>query len=481
MTKSLPAGTPITGAGRSKPAGASTDAQSVDWQVRYPILGAVVGKALAEQPFHKVTVIARQHLMHSTLDGQFGAMFRLGLRPEDCFWLGKPYSTNPQVMRSARAQGIQVHKASLHGPASALRSNSAWHGFCASAADEHLRAAAAHARKLGHALLILDDGGLLTSTAQRLYSELNVPIAAVEQTGRGVRWFEGSARTHPLRLEESEVWKYEPGIIRFPIVAVAYSESKVRYETPAIAFSGITHMLARAKRQGIHRNDLLRQPVVIGGGVIGIAVKDLLDAAGWSPAVLDPSGHQFGLPGMFRTRHSPNAAELLSDASVVIECAGEDVLDRLNGWPGRPPLMVCSMSSENIGLQKLLSGKFGTFDQTAFGEAIDMERVIHDDVLLHNGDQLTVASNCLFPVNFDGSPDSMPTPLIEATRALMVVGGIDALSTTRRAGPRQLSRRWDNFVRKTTARALPDEVTAKYPGVFWDIAPRFHNFALAET
>ncbi len=402
-----------------------------------PAIDAVVDSARGRRPLRNVTIAARQHLLGTMLD-ELDAFAALGCRYDRMFFLGKPNSTHLGTISPARKRGIRVHRGSFDGPASAMRSYDAWKSHCSPGGEEVLRAAADQARDLGNTLLIVDNGGLLTLTAQRMGLAHYMGVVAVEQTARGIRWMGG-------------------GGLDFPVVAVS-SGDKLTFESPSIALSVVREIRERTRAVGLTQRDAFAQPLVVGYGPIGAWVCQALKRMGVKPLVHD-SDRQIGFLAELAGFDALTHDDPLADSTLVIDCTGEPIVRGMKGWPFADQCLFANASPENVAFDGLLDGVAGRDGRAVQlpdddGTLIDW---IHRDIRVDRSEKTSWLLNGGFTINLPGTIDSVPASLIQLTRAQMVAAGCQAVGMVGTAGRIvHLDDAWKHLTMDTVAELVPN-------------------------
>lgn len=350
----------------------------------------VLEHVIADTPsaLKDVMIVAVQHLLDTT-GSLVESFLRLGVRPQDVYILGKPYSTSSKVSKSLAAMGVNVYKNHIPVP---------WHGF-SKAFDQDLRMLWEQVleeikTKQIVRLIVLDDGGKCIAhiPSQIRSAKGNVLVVAVEQTKGGL--------------------PSTPGDL--PLVRVADSAAKLLLESPLIAtatFSKLQHMAAKAR---LGREF---QFGVIGAGNIGRAVATYLSTQGVRNFLIHDRDER--LATLFpEEQWCRDLRTLVSKSTMVFGCTGEDTFhaaDWIDQMKGNRVFISCS--SEDREFLSLLE--------------MDTQRTEQNfdplgDVLLElTAGTLTILRGG-FPVNFDGSGESVPAEDIQLTRGLLLCGVIQA-------------------------------------------------------
>ncbi len=318
-----------------------------------------------------VTIVACQHILGTTVD-LFGTLFAKGLKPENCYVLGKCYSTHWGTLNGLRKMGIKV--SDLSAAFDGARSyDEQFSEYVKRFADD---AKADGAFDPSRKTIVLDDGGFLLRYVQD-HIEEGVRISGVEQTTSG---FE----------------KIKSEGLRFGVINVARSRAKLGIESPFIA-EGVIHEMEKRMRI-----DAGTRVFIVGQGAIGRAIKALLkDRCSVSGCDSDEGLCDFG--GQYHDQ--------IPTFDVIIGTTGKSIL-RIADLPSlkKGAVLVSASSSDR---------EFSAVEMRVASGATDD---CHSDIevegirLLNGG----------FPVNFAGQEDPTPPEKIQLTRALLFAGVCEA-------------------------------------------------------
>lgn len=331
-----------------------------------------------------VTVIALQHVIegaHCLLK----ELFERGLHPQHTFVMGKCYSSNEEVAREIRADGVYVAPQSF--------AFDSWTSF-----DEqfpiYVREFLAEikrqlpAQNTARDILVLDDGGFLIQEILN-DSELLPRV-------RGA-----------LELTSSGYHKLSHLSIPFPVVNIARSHSKLAVEAPLIGKSVASHIQDHLLAYKLRKPRCL----ILGGGPIGISIRDSLKKLGHSVRIAD----------LDSTRSEVDSyQECLADFDVLIGATGSMPfpLDHLKSI-GEHPLYLISASSS---------------DREFPSAYIRAHSPRTADAHAHFPHNNTVLVNAGFPINFTGRKCSLPLSEVQFTIALLLAGTLEALKESGESG-----------------------------------------------
>ncbi len=232
---------------------------------------------------------------------------------------------------------------------------------------EELLDSAAHLSGLER-VVILDDGGDLILAANKIFKN----ACGVEQTSSGFR-------------------KISQAPLEYPVVNVARSEAKLKLESPMIAEA------IAVKLQPYLKND--SKVLVVGNGPIGNSIYEKLS----------------------KRYFVTSKQELFSDSKlkldiydIIIGCTGDTIIqpDQLKQCKKGAILASASSSDTEFPAVNLRKKTIRTYDCH--------QTISVDDIILLNSG---------FPINFDGSKDSVPPEKIQLTRSLLLVGIYQALES----------------------------------------------------
>ncbi len=341
----------------------------------------------------QVVLVCVQHLL-STTSSLFQSLIKLGVQPSNMFVLGKCHSTSTDIFHEMKGLGINVF-----GGTTPLK-----YGTFSLTMEEEVRNMWDEVYKLhkgssSKKIIIIDDGGKCLTLLPPYFREEHWQVVGIEQTTSGLK---------------------PKGLFEFPLIGVASSAAKKEIESPMIAAAisdRICHAAAavNATRYGI-----------VGYGNIGKALSAALYQQGYEVAVFDRSERS--------TANSPehiskkkNIRSLIDDTQFILGCTGQDILpdpdEILENLIGRKILASCS--SGDYEFNRLLTIEQQFIDSRG-GKVTN---TMQDTELCHSRGNRSPRISILrggFPVNFDGSPESVPSTDIQLTRGLLLGAVIQA-------------------------------------------------------
>src|SRR5258708_2552459 len=157
---------------------------------RLPVVQQLLERFPPNSSLHSVVVIACQHLMGSVF-AQMEHLRRLGVEPENCFILGKPYTSSRLVYEKFMRAGYHVAYESIEFPNSVILSSLQYEQFMRRTLQRlvHLAIRQASEIRKNPRLLAIDDGGLLIEVLDEVTRRphtLPLDLKAIEQTRGGI-------------------------------------------------------------------------------------------------------------------------------------------------------------------------------------------------------------------------------------------------------------------------------------------------------
>lgn len=327
-----------------------------------------------------------QHILRSNCDcAEF--LLRRGLDKSRLRIFGKAYSTSDEALAYYNERGFRAQ--SIGG---GYDYRAPFDDALISAVKNALDAMVAHGETR---ILLIDEGGLALQAAAAL-SRPDLRWAVVELTARGA---------HHYHLLEQ----------RAPIVDVARSDAKKRIEAPLIAKSLASLLGSRIQTTAGKSLSAMRVGL-IGAGAIGAALAGELRGLGATVTPFDAVGAR---------STTKTIGDALIDVDVVTSSTGRgmDWSELVQSLPDGTLLANCGSSDIEFQPWRLREHfnsqgafKIDTPDAPWRGN-IDIATNGHKVTLLGGG----------FPVNFDGSPDPIPSKNIQLTRAILMAGAIQAV------------------------------------------------------
>lgn len=279
---------------------------------RMPALAMLERTLGAGAPLKNVRIAAIQHLFPTTAT-LLEALRRAGASHVSV--LGKPYSTDADVVRSLDAKGFSVCESGSESetviieercaPGAGRRQTVSREDYIRRWLGDELAALGP-----GEKLLLLDDGAKLISALHRYFPSEVHRCIAVEQTMRGV-----------------QVIDADVGTPRCPVVDVARSPAKKATESPMIGES----VVAAIESMLLQANPTLsstekRSAVVLGFGAVGVEVAASLKRRGHSVHVWDSDPTRRAAAQAAGYLVGDDRQETLKHGALLIGCTGRGSL-----------------------------------------------------------------------------------------------------------------------------------------------------------
>lgn len=329
-------------------------------------------------------LVGAQHLLLST-GSLIEALLTLGLQPERVFLLGKCYSQNQEVIDRLDRMGIHVVPGSEPGSSDTFGTTidrdarRLWDDLRGRVDSSNIEA-----------LIVLDDGGHCLDTMPPDLRQ-RFRVVGIEQTTSGIR--------------------RRPTLHDPPVISVASCAAK-RYFEPRLISKIVLRRLGRFLRLG-RRSIAIG---VVGLGPIGRALARDIVTTGQPVFVYDREfSSETQVAGV---TWCDGIEELLDRVDILLGCTGEDIFNKCN-WQTLAPgtKIMGSCSSEDREFASLLRLP-GIRNRTDSDERADLSITVGplSCRVLRGG----------YPINFDGSLESVPTQEIQLTRSLLMAGVLQA-------------------------------------------------------
>ena len=332
-----------------------------------------------------IMLVCVQHLLETT-GSLIQTLLSLGLDPKNIHILGKSYSSNPEVENRLKALGVNVAETGRQqywGEYSTL--------LTADVAKLWTQVARGLEAQRPEGVIVLDDGGFCIKGMPRCLLD-GVPVVGIEQTMSGL-----------------SLLGVPP---RFPVIDVASSAAKQWIEPPMISEA----VLARLSSHRLSDSAI----GVVGFGNIGKAMTETL-ATLQTPILVFDESTRHGKSE--RTIFCNSLEELYSKSATIFGCTGKDTLAGQDWWPkltGEKLLISCS--SQDLEFRSaLLSLNDGNHPPVS-------TRPLTSEVTVPLSEGKLRIQRGGFPVNFDGSRESVPAADIQMTRGLLLGAILQAAS-----------------------------------------------------
>jgi cellulose biosynthesis protein BcsQ len=274
--------------------------------------------------------------------------------------------------------------------------------------------------------LLLDEGGKVLKALHEHFPQYAHLCVGVEHTDRGIQLLE----------------KYE---LKCPIVNVARSEAKKKYESPMIGESVVASIDGRLKDLGISIDP--KEATILGYGAVGMNVAMSLVRRGYKVHVYDTDPQKM-LAAQKDGMVTGSREEMLKHGHLVVGATGRGCLtvDEYALLPKKAVLANAASGRHEFGLdgvfdvdaQMKTSDPHETFTDdglrttlvrgktTVIGDAAAIDeqfhRVLRDD---KDPEVERIAMNNGFVVNMQ---EDIPPEFIQLTRALILAGTLQAAS-----------------------------------------------------
>jgi S-adenosylhomocysteine hydrolase len=353
-----------------------------------PVLKELGERFKAAAPFEDKAVVFIQHLLADS-ECTIDAFVRAGLRPENAFIIGIPYSTKNDV--HTRLQGNFGYVAPQ---------------FDKYPFDEHLPGildqVLEHCRKRDQKYVVVEDGGYI---ARRFHEDLRGPqwaercIGIVEQTRNGIR--------------VTRDWLERHGPIDNPpnvgVVNVAETDLKHRLESPLIGKAVVFNVQRLLETAYEEQNLAGRRALVIGGcGSTGSQITRELIAQACQVTVVDARAPTADLPAQASYRPGEELLDAIAGHDLIIGCTGNAM-----GYPERDSVAPLAHEGhfarlKNRAVLVNASSKKAEFNLDAINNIANYryKRGFGHERVFSDGRVVRIAADG-FPVNFFNS-ESVP-------------------------------------------------------------------------
>lgn len=313
-------------------------------------------------------------------------LIELGFQPVAIHIVGKVYSTVPSTLLKLRQLGVMVHREAVGD----MRI-----GAYDSAIDPVLKRVCIESSEFAARLdvarvILVDDGGLL-SEAWHKVGLADCDVVSVQQTASGL------------------FGRRRPSASPYIKVDVARSAAKAYFESRIIALGVLRsaenlRLLEGASSVGI-----------IGLGRLGRSLCHKLLERRLEVWGYDPAPGQYGGLDIRRAR---GAAEVAHHADIVFGCSGRPSMSRADIGQARANLRLVSCSSRDVEFQQVLqSCRLAAEEYDQPFEALRLYCSAEPCTVLNGG----------FPINFDRQREWETVEEISLTRALVLLGVLQAL------------------------------------------------------
>ncbi len=344
-----------------------------------------------------VVFIGVQHLLKTT-GSLFVSLTALGARPENMFFAGKCYSTDPEVANNLKAIGMHIingTKPERLGEYMKVHNQDVkklWQMV-----QEHCKTKQSVIKKI----IIISDGAAIIENAL----PLNIDIVAVEQTRNGM-------------YSETEQKS------QFPIINVAQSGAKQLLEPVFIQQATVN----RIKPILNNLDKDTTQIGVVGYGAIGKALVQYFLAAGYKILVYDrdPNSMNDISGNDRRLLKAPDIGYLMIHSHYIFGCAGQDITKEINLLQinGKDRVFY-SLSSADTEMHDLLVKAQKLLDAGG-SAAIEVDTLGDIAIKTDKGNRIFIKKGG-FPINFDRAQTPDEEEKFSLTRGLLLGGILQAI------------------------------------------------------
>lgn len=364
---------------------------------KLPLLDYVQNK-FRNVDLSNVAMITCQHTLQSIYIN-FQYLFELGLKPENVFMVSKVYSYNKTVSDALAEQGIHMHKSS-----SEFNSHEGYDTQFARKTKACVEDALREIKELDvNKILVVDDGGYLLAAI----NDLETPYETV-----GMEWTTAGYR------------KVLSSKLALPVLNMARSNSKLRIESPMIAWG----VIKKIEEQYRHYFGSNKKALIVGAGPIGIATRNVLKEKGKEVDVIDATTF---LPKSFATY------------DLIVGCTGHNTVPEERLLNEQNEIVLVSASSSDREFPSLLIRKNASLTSDSHKE------------FTYNG---FILPNAGFPINFDGDVQFLPLEWIQLTMALAFSSICIIASTPLRKGLNLFPIDLDNEITDTYLKITENEL-----------------------
>jgi S-adenosylhomocysteine hydrolase len=391
-----------------------------------PVLDALGEQFSAQSPFSEIAVIFIQHLLHD-FEAVLRAFTTAGLRPENTFVVGIPYSTKERVVQRLLANFDTVQApdtyASLHDYVRVT-----------------LIAAHNHCKRHNKKFLVVEDGGYVASLMRDDPDGLEwaeACVGIVEQTRNGI-WV-------------TQEWQRTPEVYRnklcVGVVNVADTQLKLTYESPLIGRAVVFNV--RQLLRPYEEQDLTgRRVLLIGCGSTGSEIAAELISNQCNLTVLESRPEtDIRLPAGAKYRPLNELSDAILDQDIIIGATGRGIA--IPTAQDRPPV---DRESDFLRLKNRVvlvnaSSKTCEFNWDALknvaSTAVSVRGFGHERKM-NNARTVRVAADG-FPVNFYNN-ESAPAWEMQPILAMLFLGACRLMEKAPAFGVNEFSSQDQNMI-----------------------------------
>jgi len=331
-------------------------------------------------------VVLYTHCLPSFLD-LVEFIIKNGFLAGNIFVIPKLYSAIPSAVEKLNALGVKILDYHFSFEVGKFDESARRHvASCCLEVQKFIRRQAKLQSNRNRVILV-DDGGFLTESWNKICSGGNTDAVSVQQTASGM-YNNQTATT-------------------IPYINVAQSAAKRWFEAKIIA----TGLLSKVSSIG--EIDYSKKIGVAGYGAVGRALVNLLQDNGAHIIVHDVSNRN--VPALRKFRFVSDQKAFLQDADIVFGCVGLNWISRETAHKISGSKTLISCSSRDVEFSEL----FQTFEHK------NLDGDPFSDMLIYGKSKFHVL-NAGFPVNFDRKVEYEKLSEIVITRALILAAVLQA-------------------------------------------------------
>ena len=360
-----------------------------------PIFEKMLEKAISNlnsEPLKKTAIVYVHHPLKTSIN-LIDAVIRLGANPDNIFVLGKKYSECPSVVEQIIDMGVHYQPCSLQvGLAKYAFSFTRDVNLLWSSVLNNIKSDVEE-------ILILDHGGhAISYFPPELFSRYKV--VGIEKTTAGL------------------ISHNKHGFPVFPLIGVANSAAKRFLESPLIADAVVNKIVdfIPIDRDGVTCG-------VVGFGAVGRSLTIKLRVMGFNVIVHDKNINYLEETKDLDVITTQDLSALVANSDYIFGCSGQDITSSLieHFRLATKNKTLISCSSEDKEFLSLLQVLSNQYDCNSVLNPLD-----HLEYKTEFGATISIVRGG-FPVNFDGTGESVPANDIQLTRSLVLAGILQAI------------------------------------------------------
>ena len=362
--------------------------------INLPVFEKMLKKAihsLGSESLKKTAIIYIHHPLQTSVN-LIDAIIRLGASVNNIFVLGKHYSECPAVVNQIIDMGVYYQPCSLQTELAKYAFsftrdiNLLWSAVLKNIANDV------------EEILILDHGGHAIAYFPPELLE-RYKVIGIEKTTAGLM-------KHDIH-----------GLPPFPLIGVANSAAKRFLESPLIADAVVAKLM---DYMPVNTKNITCG--VVGFGAIGMSLTKKLRSMGFRVVVHDKKSDCLDYAADFDVLTTDDLSALIASSDYIFGCSGQDItssfIDHFRLAKADKTLISCSSEDKEFLslLQVIAAQKNGRVSSP----------LNHLEYQSDLGATISVVRGG-FPVNFDGSGESVPANDIQLTRSLVLASILQAI------------------------------------------------------